>query len=103
MLKKYQYVFVFLFLGSMLFTVFQYVPILEEEIHSSKTMTKKSDNPQDGSSGDDDNDTDDSADEFFKSGGYDSITLYSSLHQFHNSTFYLFNSPLSIQTPPPKI
>ncbi len=66
-LKKYQYIFIALFLGSMLFTVFQYIPILEEEIHASKTMNKKADNPstENDSADDDTGDDENDSDEFF--------------------------------------
>jgi hypothetical protein len=102
--KRFQYIFVFLFLGSMLFTLFQYAPILEEEIQVSKTLTKKTNDPSTENDSDDDTDPDsDDADEFFREEGSGVLTLYSSFHRFHPSHSFIFNSSLSIQTPPPKI
>lgn len=106
MLKKYQYIFVVIFLGSMLFTVFQYVPILEEEIHASKSMNKKSNNTSEkGGSGSDDSGDDDEndSDGFFNHNSYASFRLFSS-----GSRFNLFHENYSslvsgITTPPPKI
>lgn len=89
----------------MLFTVFQYIPILEEEIHASKTMSKKANDTSsendgaDDDSGDDENDSD----EFFSHCNYNSFQLFST-----NSNFRIFHENylslvFNINTPPPKI
>jgi hypothetical protein len=95
---------VLLFLGSMLFTVFQYIPILEEEIHVSKTLNKNCNDSSPENDMDDDGDPDgDDTDELFGEDGCGMITLCSSLHKFYDSQDYLVHSLLSILTPPPKI
>ena len=106
MLKKYQYFFVAIFLGSMLFTVFQYVPILEEEIHASKTMNKKSNSPspeKDGADDDSGDDDEGGSNEFFNYSNYHNFRLFSSVsgfNAFHENYSSLISS---ITTPPPKI
>jgi hypothetical protein len=89
----------------MLFTVFQYIPLLEEEIHASKTLSKKSNDSSKENDMDDDADPDgdDDADELFHNHSYSSITLYSSLHKFRSSQIYHFHASQNITTPPPKI
>jgi hypothetical protein len=104
-LKKYQYFFIVLFLGSMLFTVFQYIPILEEEAHASKTLSKKSDDTSnekdstDDDSGDDENDTDD----LFAHTGYNDFLLFSTHSKHHAFNENYQSLVFNITTPPPKI
>ncbi len=92
----------------MLFTVFQYVPILEEEIHASKTMSKKSNAPSsennsaDDDANDDEGDEDDSAEFFHHSNSHKfhlltSNSKFNSLHENH------LNLVFNISTPPPKL
>jgi hypothetical protein len=89
----------------MLFTVFQYAPILEEEAHISKTLDKKCDDssPENDTDDSTDSDSDDDINEFCSHDHFNSITLCSSLHKFHDSHSYLLNSLISISTPPPKV
>ncbi len=105
MRKKYQYFFIFLFLGSMLFTVFQYIPILEEDVHATKSLEKKSDNPSDENdgadddSGDDENDTD----EFFNHSSFHCFNLFATSSEFVIYQENYLSLVFSINTPPPKI
>jgi hypothetical protein len=92
-------------MGSMLFTVFQYMPILEEEIHALKSLDKKTDTPDneknssDDDSGDDDNDTD----ELFNcTNGADLNLIFSNTkYRPVKDTYQSLVS--TINTPPPKI
>ena len=91
----------------MLFTVFQYIPILEEEIHASKTMSKKVDNTsneKDSNSSDDSGDDDENdTDEFLNHFSYHSFDLSVSTSKFNiHKENYLSLIP-TINTPPPKI
>lgn len=89
----------------MLFTVFQYIPILEEEVHASKTMNKKADNPStendsaDDDAGDDENDSN----EFFSHNNYNCFQLFSTNSKFKTFHENYLSLVFSINTPPPKI
>ena len=90
----------------MLFTVFQYVPILEEDIHASKTLDKKADdssNEKDSTDSDDSGDDENDSDEFFNDHGYGSLKLFASGSKFNTfqETYYCLVSGTT--TPPPKI
>lgn len=91
----------------MLFTVFQYLPILEDEVHASKTLNKKADDSspeEDGSDSDDSGDDDESGkDDFCTHHNNQHFKLYSSVSDF-NFFNEDYNSLISsITTPPPKI
>ena len=90
----------------MLFTVFQYIPILEEETHASKTMSKADDtanekdsNDSDDSGDDDENDTD----EFYNHSSSNSFSLFSSSSEFVIYQENYLSLVFTINTPPPKI
>jgi len=101
--KKLHYIFLLVFLGSILSTVFQYLPLIEEET-VSKTLSKKSGSSENDDSDDDsDPDNDDDTDDLFHNSNFDHIVLYSSGTVFNNSVSDIIQSPQSIQTPPPKI
>ncbi len=90
----------------MLFTVFQYVPILEEEIHASKTLNKKADNKaseNDGADDDSGDDDENDGDEFFDNALSDNFKL-----RLSNSKFKTYHEDCpgsidKIHTPPPKL
>jgi hypothetical protein len=106
MLKTYQYFFVVLFLGSMLFTVFQYMPILEEEIHVSKTLSKKANDPltEDGADDDaNDDGDDDDKDEFFDRSNNNDLALLSSNSKFNALHENYLQLVFNISTPPPEL
>jgi hypothetical protein len=89
----------------MLFTVFQYLPLLEEEVHASKSLGKKSDSSSDETdggdddSGDDENDTDD----FFSHQHYNDFVLFSTYSKYLTFHENYKNLVFNITTPPPKI
>lgn len=90
----------------MLFTVFQYVPILEEEIHASKTMSKKSNTAspeQDGADDDSGDDDEGDSDEFFNHSNYQNFKLSLSGTGFTAIPESYISLISSINTPPPKI
>ncbi len=88
----------------MLFTMFQYIPIFEEEVHACKTLEKKSDtssneNDSDDDSGDDDNDTD----VFFDNSYSENFSLFFTTAKFNSHCENYLSLVSSINTPPPKI
>ncbi len=109
-LKKLRFIFVFVFLAGMIFTVFQYIPLLEEETHGHKTeLTKKvkqgnlSDG--DGDSSDEDSDNDDDSEQEFNYYYSDAYTYFHlSSKQHFSNTNNLYKYLLEHKdTPPPKV
>ena len=90
----------------MLFTVFQYIPILEEEIHASKSLTKKADNKaseNDGADDDSGDDDENDGDEFFNDASAHHYNLVFSNTRFNTYKDNCLNIVFNINTPPPKI
>jgi len=92
----------------MIFTVFQYIPFLEEETHAQKTEMTKTLNPGDGGDGDNDGadeDYDGDSEPMFQSFFHSSfLTLYSSQSiSFTASTNFYSHQLDNIHTPPPKV
>lgn len=91
----------------MLYTVFQYIPLIEEEIHHSKTeLTKKSNLPD--SEGGTDSDEDNLADEDILEGVLSSQCTNINLAQVqlilsNSQPYWLIKQPQTILIPPPKI
>mgnify|MGYP006981522173 CR=1 FL=1 len=106
-LSKYRYSIVVFFLFCMLYTVFQYIPLIEEEIHHAKTeLNKKNSFPD--SEGGNDSDEDNLADEDMFEGIFNSsienLTLYQkSSFLISNQTYWLIKQPQKVLIPPPKI
>ena len=91
----------------MIFTVIQYLPLLEEEVHGARIELAKKDTSSDGNDGmndqnDSDND-DDTESDIFLNGIFQSTYINSqALTLFERSALkYSFQLP-SIQSPPPK-
>jgi len=89
----------------MLFTVFQYLPILEEEVHASKALDKKADNssPENDSGDDDSGDDENDTDEFLSHCNYHSFQLFSTSSKFNTFHENYLSLVFNINTPPPKI
>lgn len=105
MLKKSHYIFIFLFLSGMIFTVIKYIPILEEEVHSHRLeLSKKSaslGSPSDLDGGDDHPENENI--QMFYDNFYMSLAmLEKELNFLVRPANYL--APLeNINTPPPRV
>lgn len=89
----------------MVFTVFQYIPILEEEIHAGKTLDKKADNKASENDGADDDSSDDDendGDEFFDNAMSGKFKLLLSNSKFNIYQENCRSLIANIHTPPPK-
>jgi len=91
----------------MLFTVFQYLPILEEEAPGHRAELVKKVKESDNSDADDSGDADDSDNDTFKTEMISTLSAYYSFSQAAQDKFYmaepLYQSLISnINTPPPK-
>ena len=105
-MKKTRFIFTFVFLFGMLFTVFQYIPFLEEETHAQKTELTKTLNPEDGGDGDGADEDYDSDSEALLSSFFHSsfLTFYSSQRLSFIGNEHFYSHPLdNIHTPPPKV
>jgi hypothetical protein len=106
-LKKIRRIFIFIFLAGMIFTVFQYLPILEEEAPSHRVelvkKAKQLDPTDDGDNADDDCDDDAEQDlDYLCAGVYNSF--YSFQKSLFNSKNHAYKYQLAnIHTPPPKV
>lgn len=108
-MKKIRFIFVFIFLSGMIFTVFQYLPLLEEETpgHRIELAKKaKAENPADGDGDDTDEDCSDDDDSEKEYGEYHTgnHTIYFSKHSssgFRACNFYKYSLE-NKNTPPPK-
>ena len=89
----------------MVFTVFQYVPILEEESPGHKVeMSKKADDTDGGDTDGSDDDCDDDGEPMFHSFFYSSLVSFTSegkLSYTSSSDHYKYQLN-NIHTPPPK-
>jgi hypothetical protein len=109
-LKKLRFIFIFVFLSGMLFTVFQYVPILEEETPGHRVELTKKAKAGDLEGGDSDTSTDDcdndddTAQEFnyYLSETLSYIKSNSNFAFSDKSDFYKYLLE-HIDTPPPKV
>jgi hypothetical protein len=108
-MKKLRFIFIFVFLSGMIFTVFQYLPLLEEETAGNGIEISKKTQQQDSSDGDtastdgDSNEDDDSEQEM----NYCSTNTYALLNVYATSNFYIPPSFYTYHleqkdTPPPK-
>ncbi|PBQ34636.1 hypothetical protein CNR22_23610 [Sphingobacteriaceae bacterium] len=107
-MKKIRFIFVFVFLAGMLFTVFQYIPILEEEPHGHKVELAKKVKADSSADGDDDKDADSDDDDSEQELNYFFLSEYASLYSNHSIHFSHRNNLYSYlleskDTPPPKI
>lgn len=92
-------------MGSMLFTVFQYIPILEEEIHSSKSLKKNTtDSSEEDPTPEEESSADEDGDETFLT--YTAFELNNPVcthyYKEHQQSVYT-SSIISISSPPPKV
>jgi hypothetical protein len=106
-LKKAQFILIHFFLLGMLFTVFQYLPILEEEVPGHRTELVKKVKENDKTGSDDSNDVEDSDNDDIKTEMISNITGHYAFSQESKDNFYikipLYKSLIStINTPPPK-
>ena len=89
----------------MLFTMFQYLPVLEDEVQVTKSLEKKSDSPsgEDDSADDDSGDDENDSDELYNHVSESNFNLLSTFSKFNrykeNYCCLVFN----INTPPPKV
>ncbi|MEO6304691.1 MAG: hypothetical protein ABIP51_16135 [Bacteroidia bacterium] len=102
-MKNARLIFVFIFLSGMLFTVFQYIPILEEETQNHNTELAKKGSEDDTSGNDGDESDSDSDDAIFHSLNFSFTDLYSntcaySIKRDNYKSFFQ-----KINTPPPKV
>ncbi len=105
-LKNFKPIFVFIFLAGMIFTVIQYLPILEEETPGHRVELAKKTGQDDETDSNDSGDDDDSPDEKTSFYSHQHFTCFNGLMSGH--LFYIKNTSYrppvgSIQTPPPKI
>lgn len=92
-------------MGSMLFTVFQYIPILEEEIHSSKSLKKNTtDSSEEDPTPEEESSADEDGDETFLTYCGFELINHVGIHYYkdHHASVYT-SSIISISSPPPKI
>lgn len=101
-MKKLRFIFVLIFLSGMLFTVFQYVPILEEEAQNHGVeLAKKA--TEDDSSGNDGDETDsDGDDAIYHSLNFNFTDLNSKTHSYLSFKDSYFSFFQKITIPPPK-
>lgn len=101
---KSRLIFIFILLTGMIFTLFQYIPILDEECFSySKELSKKSNEPK---SSEDDGDGDSEDDTTFEYSLNDLVKF--SYHIISSNKIYTKNKIYNclvedIKSPPPKI
>lgn len=91
----------------MIFTVFQYIPLIEEETHGNRVELAKKEKQSDPADGDNDNTEDNCDDDTQEDLGYLSEHQYRSLHasqHFHSISRNHFYKYLreNVHTPPPK-
>lgn len=105
-LKKLRYIFVFVFLCGMVFTVIQYLPILEEETPAHRVENKKvkeNNFPCDGDADEDDSDPDrdPKADiDYYPVNHFIYVLNYK--HVFPHKDENRLQRPSSVTTPPPQ-
>jgi hypothetical protein len=103
-MSKSRLIFIFILLTGMIFTLFQYIPILDEEFFSySKELSKKSNEPE---SSEDDGDGDSEDDITFEYSLNDLVKF--SYHIISSNKIYTKNKIYNclvedIKSPPPKI
>ncbi|MBA2612091.1 MAG: hypothetical protein H0U95_08975 [Bacteroidetes bacterium] len=102
-MNKLRFIFAFVFLAGMLFTVIQYIPVLEEETqnHNTELAKKSTEDDSTGSDSDEtDNDGDDAIHHFLN---YDFTALVSQtlLFAYNKDDYNSFFQKINI--PPPKI
>jgi len=100
--KKIKYIFVFIFLTGMIYTVFQYVPILEEEAQNHGIELAKKGTEDNSSDGDGDEIDSDSADAIYDHLNFNFASLYSKTHLFKSSVDDYNSFFQKITIPPPK-
>lgn len=106
-MKKHRFIFVFLFLAGMIFTVFQYIPILEEELAAHSHVTQKKSDPKepsdDNGADQDDDQNDDNESDLDHCVLQGSMLLVISKQSYIRPYFLYTSLKNSITTPPPKI
>lgn len=100
-LKKLRFIFIFIFLTGMMCTIFQYVPILEEEVaHNTELSKKGTEDDTSGSDGDEtDSDSDDAINHYMN---FNFTDLYSKTNSYTSSTDDYSSFFQKINIPPPK-
>lgn len=102
-MKKLRFIFIFIFLAGMIFTVFQYVPILEEEAQNHGSELAKKDTEDNSSNSNDGDETDsDSNDAIYHSLNFNFTDVNPKTNSYPSfkDCYYSFFQKITI--PPPK-
>jgi hypothetical protein len=103
--NKLKYIFICIFLSGMIFTVINYLPLIEEEVSSKKIEVCKKVNPGESPEGfDNETEGDNEADNLFNNSlNFDWSSLFIKEHTYVNTFKDYFFLSEDRSTPPPKI